>query len=374
MKTILPYLSALALMAVAAATIAPLRRAGGQDGGELAVAPFDEFAPADNATAPYRATRNDDLDVEIEAGHLPESKRLILKARHQLERHASIQARFRHQVALEGQQLSGIGTYGQQGAGEELQAYLELQIPAYEASLVQVANGRYLWLDRNLPNGRTVTRINLHVLRAELKAWRGKAAELDDAPASPIDDTSLLFGAQTGGLPGLLASLLDNFDFLPPQAMVLSVGPPESEEPVEVRVFATVGHWKPEKLTMLTGSHDLESQAESLVDKFLAPDRFPLEALLLIRQADLFPYRLEYRRLETPAAGVAGTQPPYHLSADPLGFLQLSDVVFDAPIAPSQFDYAAPSTVASTDQTATLIERLRKQRPLQTAAREAAAR
>jgi hypothetical protein len=48
--------------------------------------------------------------------------------------------------------------------------------------------------------------------------------------------------------------------------------------------------------------------------------------------------------------------------------LEISDVVFDAPIAPGQFDYT-PGDADWVDQTASLIEQLRRQRQEQVAAR-----
>ena len=52
---------------------------------------------------------------------------------------------------------------------------------------------------------------------------------------------------------------------------------------------------------------------------------------------------------------------PYQLSADPLVVLELSDVTFDVPIDAGQFDYN-PRDVDWVDQTAKVLERLRKQR------------
>jgi hypothetical protein len=88
----------------------------------------------------------------------------------------------------------------------------------------------------------------------------------------------------------------------------------------------------------------------------------PQEVLILVGQADLFPYRIEYRQLETPTAAVGDGPPiPYQLSSHPLVVMELSDVVFDATIAAGQFDYTPPDP-NWTDQTASLLERLRHER------------
>jgi hypothetical protein len=79
--------------------------------------------------------------------------------------------------------------------------------------------------------------------------------------------------------------------------------------------------------------------------------------LILVGQADLFPYRIEYRRLETAPNG---PPIPYQLSANPMVVLEFIDVVFDTPIATGQFDYT-PGDAEWTDQTATILHRLRQQ-------------
>jgi hypothetical protein len=174
----------------------------------------------------------------------------------------------------------------------------------------------------------------------------------------------------------LLAALAENFSFLPPQTMRLAMEPTESgQQPTSVPVYAVVGQWKPEKLTALLTkieepTKDNPAPHKSKSPKAITvPDRLPQEVLLLVGQADLFPYRIEYRQLETPVtAGDDGPPIPYQLSVHPLVVLELSDVIFDAPIAAGQFDYT-PGDADWVDQTATLIERLKRQRQEQVATR-----
>jgi hypothetical protein len=95
----------------------------------------------------------------------------------------------------------------------------------------------------------------------------------------------------------------------------------------------------------------------------------PQEVLLLFGQADLFPYRIEYRRPEPPPAGGGNDPAPvYQLSGRPTAVLEFSNVAFDVPIAPSQFDYAPPN-VDWVDHTAALIEKLRRERQQEVATR-----
>ena len=142
-------------------------------------------------------------------------------------------------------------------------------------------------------------------------------------------------------------------------------------------VWAVVGQWKPEQLAALlskTQAADAQPPAtdQSKLQRKKLPERLPEEVLLLVGQADKFPYRIEYRKLETPQAlNTAGPSIPYQLSVHPMIVLEFSDVVFDAPIASGQFDYA-PGDADFEDQTTVILERLRQQQQSQVATRPAA--
>jgi hypothetical protein len=302
----------------------------------------------------------------------PTGDRLLVQAVNQLERHGSVTARMRHQASVGGVDLYGVGSYWQQGSGDTLRVRMELQIAGQDASLLQVSSRGILWLDQRLPSGRSVTRVNLRQLRADPVF---SAGELDsirpgEASWSPMQPD---LTSHSGGLSSLLASLGERFTFLPPQAMRLALAPPLAEQATNIPVMAMVGHWRPEKLAELAG----ESQGSRV--KSQEPEggrkhseRLPQEVLMLLGQADLFPYRIEYRRLETPRpASAEGTPAPYQLSAEPLVVLELSDVTFNVPIDGGQFDFN-PKDVNWVDQTAKLLERLRKQRQAEVAQRAGA--
>jgi hypothetical protein len=177
-----------------------------------------------------------------------------------------------------------------------------------------------------------------------------------------------LLTAHSGGLPSLLTSLNENFSFMPPQTMRLAIEPTADEAATSLSVYAVVGHWKQEKLAALLSKAD-DANNPKPAKALKVPDRLPQEVLLLVGQSDLFPYRIEYRKLETPTAtAVEGPPIPYQLSVHPLVVLELSDVVFDAPIAAGQFDYT-PGHADWVDQTAVLLERLRRTRQARVATR-----
>jgi hypothetical protein len=269
-----------------------------------------------------------------------------------LERRDSVAARLRHKLNLNGEEHYGVGSYWQQGRGDSLRVRLELQIAGQESSMLQVSNGRFLWTDVRLPTGRRVTRIDLRQLRSDpLLAERNDAILPGQASWSPMQPE---LAASTGGLPTLLASLGNNFTFLAPQAMRLTFSPPLVQETTSIPVFAVAGRWKPERLAALLGKKS-GAPAEPAAE---LPPRMPHEVLLLVGQADLFPYRIEYRR--DGSASVGGTA-SYQLSSSPMVVLELSDVSFDAAIAASQFDYA-PGDTKWDDRTAEHLNRLRSKR------------
>ena len=280
-----------------------------------------------------------------------------------LERRSSVAAR----LAVSGNNFSGKGNYWQQGEGEELRVRLELQLLSQEASLLQISDSRYLWLDRKIPTGRLVTRIKLRQLRADPTLT---PANLDDPQPGTASwsPTGSGLTSYSGGLPSLLASLVENFEFLTPQAMRRAADS-DSAKAASFPVYAVVGHWRKEKLAALlvkSQESSVESQEPESLDSPLSnlnsvPARMPEEVLILVGQADLFPYHIEYRKLETPPASADGPPIPFQLSANPLAALEFTDVVFDVPIATGQFDYA-PGDANWSDQTDVVLERLRQQR------------
>ena len=358
MKKSLPCLTALASLIVASAAIA-------ETASQL---------PNNSTEVPLHASANSQSD-QAALGN-----RMVMQAASQLEQHASVTARLRHQVNLGGEKVDGIINYWQQGSGEELKVRLELQIIGKDATLLQVCNSRFYWIDRRLPTGRIVTRVDLRQLRADPSL---AASDLNHIKPGEANWSALQseLTAYTGGLPTLLNSLNENFVFLPPQPKQLAIAPAPEVEAVKVPVYAVVGQWKPEKLAALlaknqpTPAPDANKPADAKPKPHKAkvlPERMPEEVLLLVRQSDLFPCRIEYRRLETPQP-LAGDGPPipYQLSVHPMVVLELSDVVFDAPIAAGQFDYA-PGDADWNDQTTAIIERLRQQHQAQVAVRPTA--
>jgi hypothetical protein len=304
-------------------------------------------------------------DARPPAADLPAGDQLLTQVIAQLERRDSVVAHLRHQVSLDGRQLAGIGGYWQQGSGEDLRVRLELEVTgAQETSLVQVSNGRFLWSDVKLPTGRSINRLDLRQLRSDSLQAATELAAIQPGQAtwSPVRPE---LTAYAGGLPTLLASFAESFTFLPPQAMRLKLDPPLVSQSVSLPVFATVGHWRPARLDEITekaaGSKANGSSKPRHSEKL--PARLPQEVLLIVGQADLFPYRIEYRQASSAVPLTAGesTTAPYQLSSLPLLQLEFSNVSFNTPIAASQFDYS-PGDAQWNDRTTEQLQKLRRDR------------
>jgi hypothetical protein len=342
------------------------------------------------ASDPYQAGTNAPAAVAASAGTLAtapqpiartETKtvgdQVILQAAAQLERRSSVSARLRHQVVLPGKSLIyGHGSYWQQGPADELRVRLELQIAGQEASLLQVSDSRFLWVERRLPIGRTVTRLDLRQLRADALLAGAHFGDIQPGNASWTSSQSDLI-ANSGGLPSLLSALGESFRFLPPQTMRIAAKTENGQQTTSMPFFAIVGHWRKDKLAKLvtlSQESSVENQepdtgAASTMSPNKVPARLPEEVLILVGQADLFPYRIEYRKLETPiAANQAGAAIPYQLSGNPMVVLEFTDVAFDVPTDTGQFIYT-PGDAEWTDQTAAVLERLRHRRDQQVADR-----
>jgi hypothetical protein len=355
MKNKLPHLTSVAIIVAAVAVIASQGRsgaAGAPDAVNESVAAPAASIDAAAVASPYDVVKPKNQTV---------GETLLTHVLAQLERRSSVTAKLK----LVANGFGGTGSYWQQGSGEELRVRLELQLPNQDASLLQVSDSRDLWLDRKLPTGRLITRVNLRRLRADPLH---SPADLDGPEPGRANwfSTEAGLAAHCGGLPSLIASLMDNFEFLTPQAMNRDEDG-DARTPDRLPVYAVVGHWRAEKLapllTQFEGNdvaHESSPSPQTTVVRSV-PERVPEEVLIVVGQVDFFPRRIEYRKLETPTAGEGTPSIPFQESYAPMTFVEFKNVAFDAPISPGQFDYSSGDT-EWTDQTDAILERLRQQR------------
>jgi hypothetical protein len=252
-----------------------------------------------------------------------------------LERRSSLSACIRHEVYLFDQHLIGSGNYLEQRRGGQFLLRLELRTKLGDtsSSLVQVCDGQHLWIYRNLPSEKNLFQID--AVRALLAL-----EEAEKKPRSP--DANLLPGL--GGLSKLLRGLDAAFDFTKVERGCWG----QQKQPV----WRLTGPWKREMLVRLLPAQKAAIEKGEPADLRKLPEPLPDQAVVLLGQEDLFPYRFEYRR-ET---GGKSTDPNVSTSRA-LVTVDLYDVNINVAIEATQFIYN-PADLQPVDQTQHYLESL----------------
>jgi len=290
----------------------------------------------------------------------PAGDQQLLQAIARLEQRESVTARIRQEAYVGPIAFYGAGTYRQQGRGtrRHVRWLLESQRDGVHATLLQVSDGESLWTDRNLSTGRQIEWVNLWQVRRQSKASAttlvsNMTEAPDSAPFSPH------FAASYGGLPSLLESLREHFDFTQPRSFRFG----------DQQVLGLIGRWRPEALAqILVDTSDLEEDqvdyailSERLGAYFETkslPTHLPHHLLLLLGQNDQFPYLIDYRSgsddLSQPGMAEADL---FQLSREPLSRLEFVDVEFNLPINSGEFIYSPPQELDRIDGTTNFIKR-----------------
>lgn len=255
-----------------------------------------------------------------------------------LQGRPSIAARLRHQSRLHENVVTGAGRYWQRGVGNQQVSRWETQtqVAGTTASYVQIFDGNHLWTDRTLPSGRKVHRLDVGRLQSRRRTEAVAARSLKVA----AEWEPLLAAAEgQGGLTEMLADVLRRFTFAPPRSSQLN----------GLTVYVLVGQWRKTELEKLW-----PELAKSSTPTW--PRQLPHHVLLLVGQSNLFPYVIEYRRVEDAqlATSATGDRPTH----DPLLRYELYEVQFAAAMDDSLFEYK-PGDVQWSDETTLVLERLR---------------
>lgn len=255
-----------------------------------------------------------------------------------LRLHGNIDAKLRYESKLYEQKLAGQGSYQQGGNLNKRFTRWEMQtqIADQTASFVQVYDGDHLWTERRLPSRREVNRLDVVRLQAGLRTHnRGVALDHRDQLLATV--------AGQGGLSQLLADLLVNFDFQPPQPTQLNGLP----------VNALVGTWRAEQLVKKwPASTQLDSD-----DPPPWPNQLPHHVLLLVRKENLFPCVLEHRPASSAsyATSLAGLRP----LDDPLLRYEIYEVNFAIAIPDEHFHFQPGESWS--DETSVVLQQLTEQ-------------
>ncbi|QDU98447.1 hypothetical protein [Lignipirellula cremea] len=241
----------------------------------------------------------------------PTGNQLVAASARELDQATAIAARIRQTGEVLGHPLEGQGTYLQadQSGEKLLRLEMQLSVGKNRSSLLQVCNLDSLCLRREVGGKVTLTRVLLSEVRdAE------RAAE----QAGKKPDLALL---TRGGLPQLMHSLAENFDFDAPETSAISSLP----------VWTVEGRWKKASLARL-----LPDQAEAInhgqpprYEEF--PPQLPARVSLVLGQQGggrLFPFRITYYRDAEPT-----------LNEKPLVKIEFFEVRRNAQIDPAYFTY-----------------------------------
>ena len=204
-------------------------------------------------------------------------QQLVQRAAMELAHCSSLEVRFRQRATAFDQEVAGSGIYLHQRIGQNLRMRLELKLQVADrlTTILQVSDGRFLWLRREGQDDVSLGRVDLDELNA---AW--SAAGGASFSAMPIN---LLAG---GGLPRLLDGLGENVSFDVPMAAQWESTP----------VWTLQGRWSPGLLARLFPSEREKILAGDLPDPARLPRHMPSAVRVVLRQPDLIPLRIDYRR------------------------------------------------------------------------------
>jgi hypothetical protein len=294
-----------------------------------------------------------DLDADRPAAADGEidGQQLVAEAARRVFDESAVAADLRYKIDAFGHELVGTGRYLQLGAGADklLRLELKMQVAGKPATLQEICGVREYWVRREVPPAKpTLGRVNLTDLRLTLGMRLDEPRQI-----MPTDGWIML-----GGLPRLLASLEQNFQFGPAEAQSLqfSAGGGKVER---LPIWVVEGGWKKERLAAASGRDADKLRPGELPEQL--PDRV---RLVLGRTSDvlpLFPYRITYLRLPKPAAAgttAAKAEPPRELMT-----LELFNVHRKGDIDPREFDYnPAGQQLEVQDLTTAYLQRYTDQR------------
>ena len=264
---------------------------------------------------------------------------LVADAAHRLVAQPHLEANLRQQINLFGQELSGPGYYAQFGAGSgKFRLQLKLSIDSKPAIFQQICDGRFLYVEKNLPERKSLMFIDFDRVQETIN-------NADDSRIAAMSPVMLA----RGGLSRLLRELEQNFQFGEPLPSEIGSG--------KIPVWTVRGLWKREKLTQLLSGQAAEIEAGKPARLNELAPHLPHSVVLTLGRDEtfpLFPYRIVYRK--HIIKNVSGRS---SLQTQPILILEMFNVRQRADMQSAEFDYK-PDDEELVDGTAAYIEKLYK--------------
>jgi len=252
---------------------------------------------------------------------------LLQAAADLLARQANFAAKIRVRSALYGETLQGSGHYLQGDPRQQQLRYeLKLQLTDHISSLLQVADGDYLWIHETVFDSTTLRRVDLH------RFW--EAARSKTLPAGP----KLLVGLAWGGLPRVLRDFDRSFQFRFVSASNVGTTP----------TWLLDGTWKPAELVHVFPDRKPDLEHVGAIDLQKLPDHLPQRIRLHLERNTLMPRRVEFQRTGKTPLGYVGT--PNDDDWWGLVELEIFDIELNVRIDPRAFEYQ-PGDVEFQDAT-----------------------
>jgi|GEM_PF-1496351 len=286
----------------------------------------------------------------------PPAATLMADAMRRLSARRSITAKTRQGAKLFGRELVGSGSFAQGPAASRLVRYdLQLLMKDRVVSRLQVSDGQYLWIVDDVKGEQDIERIEVDRLVTAFLSGAAGAVEAE-AVAAPRE-------LALGGLSRLIASLDKSFEF---SAVVPS-------QLGNVAVYGVEGAWKPAILGSAMPDQFVKvSQGQGTYDTSALRGHIPNQVVVFLGVDDLFPYRIEYRRVnfgrqEAAASGSSsGTGTPAGTPAsdgpatyEVLSYIDFFEVRFDVFFDPSLFTFS-PGTRPYIDITESYLAKQKK--------------
>lgn len=270
---------------------------------------------------------------------------LVERAASQMAQHLSVVAKVRQRGSLYGRELIGSGDYAQGPNRSRLLRYeIRMKVGAQIVHSLQVCDDRYLWISRQLEDEPIIQRVEVDRI---LAAYERQAA----AQPAPGDVGRMQQALAIGGLGHLLASLRKDFQFHSVAASKLG----------DLPVHVVTGAWKVEALSGFAASAPKKKGAGRTVGGLVLRPHVPDQVVLFLGADDLFPYRIEFRRLPDGAGAVTDVNAAATQSnADPASLLlalELYEVQINVPLEERLFQFA-PGSRPYTDVTELYLQQM----------------